>query len=121
MKKNDVKTVKVTAESCECKKETCTKTTSCRCKKCNKSKTIAIIKCNIGWGNTLFIRGESTPLNWDKGIALCYDEKNQGWIFESTCKKDLEFKVLINDEHWSEGKNFVLHAGKAEVFEPKFL
>lgn len=120
MKKKETKKV-VPEEVCSCKKNACTKTPSCGCAKCkSKEKSIAIFKCDIGWGNSLFIRGEK-PLNWEKGKALSYDEKKQGWIFETTCKKDLEFKVLINDEHWSEGENFVLHGGKTEVFEPKFL
>ena len=121
MNKKETKTV-VPAAACSCKKTACTKKPSCRCGKCKgKDKTIAIIKCDIGWGNTLFIRGGNKPLSWEKGKALSYCEKSQGWIFESTGKKDLEFKVLINDENWSEGENFVLHVGKKEVFEPKFL
>ena len=121
MKKKETKTVAPTA-TCSCKKNTCTKTSTCSCPKCKgKNKSIAFIKCDIGWGNTLFIRGENKPLSWEKGKALSYDEGKQAWIFESTSKKDLEFKVLINDEHWSEGENFVLHAGKTETFEPTFL
>ena len=123
MKKKDVKTTISEENNRSCKKENCTKTTSCKCKKCScrgKDKTVAIIKCDIGWGNTLFIRGENKPLNWEKGKPLSYDEEKQGWIYENSTKKDLEFKVLINDEHWSEGENFVLHVGKTETFEPKF-
>ena len=120
MKKKEAKKVVLT-KACSCQKDTCTKTPSCGCEKCkSKEKTIAIFKCDIGWGNTLFIRGEK-PLNWEKGKALSYNEEKQGWIFETTCKKDLEFKVLINDEHWSEGENFILHSGKIEVFDPNFL
>lgn len=86
-----------------------------------KSPTIACIKCDIGFGNTLFIRGEGTSLNWDKGQPLTFDEQEQGWCFHSTLEGPIEFKVLINDLQWSEGENFTLFPGGKHIFEPKFL
>lgn len=87
-----------------------------------KSPTTAYIKCDIGFGNTLFIRGEGTSiLNWDKGQPLTFDEKEQGWCFHSSLEGPIEFKVLINDLQWSEGENFTLLPGGKHIFEPKFL
>lgn len=81
----------------------------------------AIIQCNIGWGNTLFIRGDGAKLNWVKGKALTYDEGKDAWVFKATLTKPLEFKVLINDVQWSEGENFKLVPGQAQTFAPQFI
>ena len=80
------------------------------------------MKCDIGFGNTLFIRGEGAKnLSWDKGLALTFDEKEQAWCFRAFGNRPIEFKVLINDSHWSEGENFVLSPGGKQTFEPIFL
>ena len=85
-------------------------------------QTLAIIKCDIGFGNTLFIRGEGAKnLGWDKGLALTFDEKEHGWCFRTSAKCPIEFKVLINDRQWSEGENFTLSPGGTQTFEPNFL
>jgi hypothetical protein len=114
----------------------CKKTAGCKCKNCADSKkkcacgscgkkasskiAMALLKCDIGFGNTLFIRGDQAPLNWDKGVALTYCKKRQCWIFKTELKQPMAFKVLINDERWSEGENFVLNPKATTTFEPKF-
>ena len=107
--------------SCEnsCEKKTCKGKAKCSCKK----KTTASIQVSydVGWGNTLFIRGEGCGLSWDKGIPLTYDEKKKHWYWECKTEKPIEFKLLINDETWSEGENFVLNPGKTKKIEPSFL
>jgi len=79
------------------------------------------VKCDVGWGNTLFIRGEGASLNWDKGVPLTYVKTKKLWMFKSRSTKPIEFKVLINDERWSEGENFVLESGKTLEIEPTFV
>lgn len=83
--------------------------------------TTATIQCNIGWGNTLFIRGDGAKLNWDKGQALAYNEGKDAWVFKATLTKPLEFKVLINDVQWSEGENFKLVPGQDQTIVPQFI
>ena len=122
MKANEAKTCK---KATACKTKSCaTAEKKCTCGSC-KTKTstkvaTALLKCDVGFGNTLFIRGEQAPLNWDKGIALSYCEKRKCWVFKAELKKAIEFKVLINDEQWSEGENFVLKPKATTTFEPKF-
>ena len=122
-----MKEVKITAcnEKATCAKKSCEiKAKPCGCgaakKSASKKKATLLVKVDIGWGNSLFIRGEGGKLSWDKGIALSYDEKKQGWVFETTSTKKIEFKVLINDDRWSDGDNFVLNPGEKLEIEPIF-
>ena len=110
----------------------CNKKHSCKhpahaSKKCKSSTvnkrphTIAVFKCDIGFGNTLFIRGEGSPyLNWEWGKPLAFDEKTQGWVYKSTSRAPIAFKVLINDQQWSNGDNFMLIPGGRQFFDPQF-
>lgn len=98
------------------------KITACKCKS-SKQRLVSVVcaTCDVGWGNTLFIRGGGASLSWDKGVALAYDEKTKGWLFKMRCTNPIEFKVLINDERWSEGENFILKPGETLKIHPKFL
>ena len=118
----EVKRSETAKRSCGCK-EKCTCEPKAKTRKAYTRKpTVAVMKCDIGFGNTLFIRGEGTKnLSWDKGLALTFDEKEQGWCFRMTEKQPVTFKVLINDTQWSEGENFTLSPGKKQTFEPIFL
>lgn len=88
------------------------KSTSC------KSTTIST-DIDIGFGNQLYIRGEGNGLSWDKGIAM-KNEKNS-WTWKSTkCENNFEYKLLINDEIWSTGDNFIAVAREKNKVTPKF-
>lgn len=65
----------------------------------NKNKTIIYAHHNVGWGNSLFIRGNTSPLNWNSGIKMTnLDSDTWMWEIETLPQgQKLEFKVLIND------------------------
>ena len=109
-------------KSCGCQgKCTCEPKSKTR-KACARKSTVAVMKCDVGLGNTLFIRGKGAKnLSWDKGLALTFDEKERAWCFRASGNRPIEFKVLINDSKWSEGENFVLSPGGKQTFEPIFL
>lgn len=84
-------------------------------------KTAHILaRADVGFGNTLFIRGAGYPLSWDHGIAL----ENRGadeWVCElSNLTTPLEFKLLINDRIWCLNENFTLHPGQTLACRPFF-
>ncbi|WP_199221104.1 hypothetical protein [Coraliomargarita sinensis] len=86
-----------------------------------KAATTSIVaNVDVGFGNTLYVRGQGAGLSWDKGIAL----KNVSpyeWSFStSEAKGDITFKFLINDEAWSEGDNLTVAAGSTSVSSPVF-
>lgn len=83
-------------------------------------KTTIIARVDVGFGNSLYVRGEGTGLSWDKGILL----ENVGpyeWTFTTTrAKGDLTFKFLINDEIWAEGDNVTVAKGGTSISSPVF-
>lgn len=84
------------------------------------SKTRVIVKYDVGFTNSLYIRGRGANLSWEKGIEL----KNIGsdeWLWEcetpfTTC----EFKVLINDQFYESGENRTIECGTSLQYSPKF-
>lgn len=83
-------------------------------------KTRIIIKYDVGFNNTLFLRGKGANLSWDKGVSL-KNVKNDEWIWETdTPFTTGEFKVLINDKHYEIGENHPLTCGANIHYTPKF-
>ena len=82
--------------------------------------TTVIAKFDAGFGNELYIRGNSSGLNWDAGVLMENVEADE-WVWKSTAvSSELEFKVLLNDTVWSGGPNGVVFPGATVVFEPSF-
>jgi membrane protein involved in colicin uptake len=85
------------------------------------SLTSIIARVDVGFGNTLYVRGEGAGLSWEKGTAL----KNitpYEWGFAS--KKGsgpVTFKFLINDILWAEGEDLTVAAGGKSVSSPTFV
>jgi hypothetical protein len=77
------------------------------------------VKIDVGFGNTLYLRGEGLGLSWSQGIPLtCVDGKTWKWTGES--KEQLKFKLLINDQVWSQGENIVATPGQKVEISPAF-
>lgn len=82
--------------------------------------TTVIARIDAGFGNQVYIRGNSSGLTWDAG-DLMENVSADEWVWQSTAvTSELEFKVLINDEIWSDGDNGVVFPGATVVFEPAF-
>ncbi len=78
--------------------------------------TSVTAKIDVGFGNALYIRGQGDGLSWDKGTLLqCVDPST--WVWSTAhAQGQVEFKLLLNDEVWSQGENLTVPAGlKAEV------
>lgn len=112
-KKTEQKPVKVEKK---CATRKCAK----KAVKADKKVTRVIAKINVGWGNSLFIRGAGAELSWDKGIAMqCVGDDE--WLWEQYVPKgDVTFKFLVNDEQWSAGDDFVVAAGDSVILKPEF-
>ncbi|MDR1433387.1 MAG: hypothetical protein LBI61_03580 [Puniceicoccales bacterium] len=90
-------------------------------KKAPKTAVKVVANVDVGFGNYLYIRGDGCGLSWDRGVEM---ESVDGshWLWECECgcgKKCFEFKVLVNDERWSSGENFVAIATMNEI-APQF-
>ncbi len=77
-------------------------------------------KIDVGFGNSLYVRGEGTGLSWNQGIPLtCVDNSTWKWSVEATDK--LKFKLLLNDSVWAAGEDLVAAPGQKLEVSPKFL
>jgi hypothetical protein len=78
------------------------------------------VKYDVGFKNSLYIRGNGAGLTWQKGKLM----KNMGadtWVWETDADfKDIEFKVLVNDQAYEDGENHRLQAGKTVQYSPRF-
>jgi len=75
---------------------------------------------DVGYGNTLFIRGEGPGLSWDKGIALDVVGDNQWKITLPESTRPVVFKFLLNDVSWSGGDDFTVAPGTSLSVTPMF-
>lgn len=75
---------------------------------------------DVGYGNTLYIRGDGPGLGWEKGVPLD-PVAGDKWILtlpEST--RPVAFKFLLNDVTWSTGEDFTVAPGTSITLTPVF-
>jgi hypothetical protein len=85
-----------------------------------EAATIISAKVDVGFGNTLFIRGEGEGLSWDKGQALNCTEDSI-WIWSSPhARNAVTFKLLVNDQLWCRGENLQAAPGSQVEVVPAF-
>lgn len=82
--------------------------------------TRLIVKYDVGYPNSIFLRGKGANLSWEKGIPL-KNVKPDEWIWETDQQfESCEFKVLINDRSYEIGENHRLTCGESTLHRPKF-
>ncbi|MDR2737842.1 MAG: hypothetical protein LBB18_02770 [Puniceicoccales bacterium] len=91
----------------------------------NAGESVKIVAdIDVGFGNFLYIRGDGCGLSWDKGVMMTpVDDRH--WQWKCGCDSVngcFEFKVLINDEIWSVGENYVAIGfnGLSNEISPEF-
>lgn len=75
---------------------------------------------DIGFGNTLHIRGEGAGLSWDRGLPMECVADNEWRILLGESGRPLAFKFLVNDLSWSVGPDYVAEAGSTLTLTPAF-
>ncbi len=95
------------------------KTTNKRAAKQDTTKIV--VKCDCGFSNALFIRGQGIPgLSWDRGVPLKCTKADE-WVWETTKPfKNAEFKILLNDKEYESGENHACNCGKSCRIKPAF-
>lgn len=89
-------------------------------KKKAKAKPRVVIHCDVGFNNSVFIRGSGANLSWDKGIML-QNTKPDEWVWETDQSfNSCEFKALINDSQYEQGDNHLLTNGNCLEYTPLF-
>src|SRR5262245_12648336 len=82
--------------------------------------TTITAKIDVGYGNTLFIRGEGPGLSWDKGTAMDCVKDDLWRIVLAESARAYTFKFLINDVTWSAGPDFSAACGTSVTLTPEF-
>lgn len=77
-------------------------------------------KKNIGYGNTLFLRGEGQGLSWDKGVGMTCVADDEWTLTVAKSAQPRVFKFLINDETWCTGEDYSLRSSQSGTFAPTF-
>jgi hypothetical protein len=114
-------TQKKSCPSCSTLKEPCVMTATSVKVKPSKTKTKIVAKFDCGFSNELFIRGEGiSALSWDKGTSMKNISPTE-WMWESDrpCST-IQFKVLVNDNHFEQGENHTIAFGQEIEVIPKF-
>lgn len=82
--------------------------------------TTLIAQVDVGFGNSLYVRGEGAGLSWDKGIAMENVSSDEWKLVINGGNAPVVFKFLVNDERWSTGDDFVAVAGSTASLVPAF-
>jgi len=84
------------------------------------SKTVTIeAKIDVGFGNTLYLRGDGQGLTWEQGVPLtCVDGST--WKWSGPAEGAVRFKLLLNDSVWSKGEDLVAAPGQKVEVAPAF-
>lgn len=82
--------------------------------------TTLAAKIDVGFGNTLYIRGEGPGLSWDEGVPMDCVADDKWSISIGDTAKPVVFKFLLNDLTWCAGDDYVAQPGSSVVLVPKF-
>jgi len=84
------------------------------------SSTKITANIDVGFGNTLYIRGEGPGLSWDRGLAMDCVADDEWTITISDATVPIVFKFVMNDATWSAGNDFVVEPGGSITITPTF-
>ncbi len=87
-----------------------------------RNLTTIRVHYNVGYGNSLSIRGDSNPFSWTQGIAA-RNTASDVWEYQLEripTGTTFQFKPLINDSTWSTGSNYTGTGGGTLDIYPTF-
>jgi hypothetical protein len=87
---------------------------------CEASRATIVARIDVGFGNSLYIRGEGPGLSWDRGLAMDCITDNDWTVTISGAQSPILFKVLLNDNTWCLGPDYWLEPDGNLVVEPTF-
>lgn len=85
-----------------------------------KVQTRVIARIDVGFGNTLYIRGDGPGLSWNQGVPMECVASDQWEITLGESARPVLFKVLLNDQVWCAGPDNVLASGGTATITPEF-
>lgn len=82
--------------------------------------TTVTAQIDVGFGNTLYIRGEGGGLNWETGVAMTCTADDAWAVKLPVGAEPVTFKFLLNDLIWCGGENYVVAPGSKVTVTPLF-
>jgi hypothetical protein len=77
-------------------------------------------RINVGFGNSLYLRGEGAGLSWQRGVQMTCVSANEWLITLPESARPVVFKFLINDVTWSTGQDYSAIPGTSTSLAPTF-
>lgn len=83
-------------------------------------QTLIIAKADVGWGNSLYLRGIGGGLSWDVGVLMDNMKKDE-WTWSCPASDGpITFKFVRNDLHWALGPDRIAVPGETAIIVPQF-
>jgi hypothetical protein len=82
--------------------------------------TVITALIDVGFGNTLYLRGQGPGLSWDSGVPMECASDNKWTLALPGDGESVIYKFLINDLTWSAGPDYVADSGSKTTVEPTF-
>lgn len=82
--------------------------------------TTVDVEADVGFGNTVFLRGDGGGLSWERGIPMT-PVNGQTWRWSSRAHHPISLKPLLNDRTWSEGNDLTVQPGGKLTVKPHFV
>jgi hypothetical protein len=83
-------------------------------------QTTISARVNVGFGNTLSIRGEGAGLSWDLGVTMdCVEDDLWRIVLPESARGHI-YKFLVNDLTWSTGPDYTAESGSNVTHTPEF-
>ena len=83
-------------------------------------QTTISARVNVGFGNTLSIRGEGAGLSWDLGLLMDCVEDDLWRVVLPESARGHTYKFLVNDLTWSTGPDYTAASGSNVTHTPEF-
>lgn len=84
------------------------------------SVTTIVAKVDVGFGNTLYLRGTGPGLSWEKGVEMTNAGADEWTWSTNKASKTFLAKVLINDSIWSGDPDATIVPGTKTVIQATF-
>lgn len=82
--------------------------------------TTITAKIDVGFGNTITIRGEGPGLSWDTGLLMNNLGSDLWEVQLGESSRPYIFKFLVNDLSWNTGADYVVESGATVLLKPEF-
>ncbi len=82
--------------------------------------TLITATIDVGFGNSLYLRGQGPGLSWDQGIELTNQGADVWTLALPPSHHRVVFKLLVNDQRWSIGEDYIASPGSHVTVAPIF-